>query len=154
MKQVRIRRLEAADLDWVMPIENEAFVAPWTPDAVMSELDTPHSCCLALQSPLGDWVGYVVGRVIFEDAHVLALAVAATARRAGFGRALLKSFEEEARGRGATGVFLEVRVGNGAARALYDRCGYRAIALRPRYYSDGEDAILLSKMLDGAGGPA
>jgi ribosomal-protein-alanine N-acetyltransferase len=147
MSQARIRRLEAPDLDWVMPIENEAFVAPWTSEAVLSELDTPHACCLALQAPGGEWVGYAIGRVVFEDAHLLALAVASQARRSGFAQALLARFEHEARTRGASGVFLEVRVGNGPARALYERCGYKAIALRPRYYSDGEDAILLSKGL-------
>ena len=38
---------------------------------------------------------------------------------------------------------LEVRRGNRAALRLYRRHGYRPVGMRPRYYDDGEDAILM-----------
>lgn len=39
---------------------------------------------------------------------------------------------------------LEVRVGNAPARALYTGLGFEEAGLRRRYYSDGEDALIMT----------
>ena len=44
-------------------------------------------------------------------------------------------------------VFLEVRVSNSAALALYLKCGFCGKFVRPRYYGDGEDAVIMAKDL-------
>jgi ribosomal-protein-alanine N-acetyltransferase len=41
-------------------------------------------------------------------------------------------------------VQLEVRASNQPARALYARAGFVVDGRRPRYYPDGEDAVLMS----------
>jgi ribosomal-protein-alanine N-acetyltransferase len=39
---------------------------------------------------------------------------------------------------------LEVRRSNHAARALYEKFGFKAAGMRPRYYQDnGEDAVIM-----------
>ena len=53
----------------------------------------------------------------------------------------------EAEKRGAIRAFLEVRVGNAAAIALYESRGYRKLRVRRKYYPDGEDAFVMSKRL-------
>ena len=45
--------------------------------------------------------------------------------------------------RGARAAFLEVSIGNKAARALYERAGFAPAGRRPRYYADGTDALVL-----------
>ena len=42
---------------------------------------------------------------------------------------------------------LEVRESNAAARALYARSGFAEEGARPRYYADGETALLLGAEL-------
>jgi len=42
-------------------------------------------------------------------------------------------------------VFLEVRESNAPARALYGRAGFVSIAVRKKYYGDGEDAVVMVK---------
>lgn len=79
------------------------------------------------------------------EAELLRIAVAPSARRSGLGRALLRASEA---GLGAAGIrhlYLEVRVSNAAARALYEAEGWRSAGTRPRYYRDGEDAVLYGK---------
>jgi ribosomal-protein-alanine N-acetyltransferase len=49
-------------------------------------------------------------------------------------------------------AFLEVRPSNAAARALYERAGFRDAGLRARYYQDGEDALVMRCDLGGARG--
>ena len=43
---------------------------------------------------------------------------------------------------------LEVRAGNDAAKALYRKFGFTEDGVRPNYYSNGEDAILMSCTVD------
>lgn len=44
-------------------------------------------------------------------------------------------------------VLLEVRASNSPALALYTSLGFERVGLRKRYYSDGEDAVLMTLLL-------
>ena len=39
---------------------------------------------------------------------------------------------------------LEVRVGNAPARSLYRSLGFKDVGIRKKYYSDGEDAVIMT----------
>ena len=41
-------------------------------------------------------------------------------------------------------IWLEVHEGNGPARALYEALGFEQVGRRPRYYTDGAAALLLT----------
>lgn len=77
-----------------------------------------------------------------DEVHVIDLAVAPEARRRGCGRALVEAVIGDARAGGARLLLLEVRAGNGPARALYRSAGFFEHGVRRAYYSDnGEDAV-------------
>ncbi len=97
----------------------------------------------ATRDPEGAIVGMASARRMVDDVHVMRLVVAEGARREGTGRALLEGLITWARMGGADAVLLEVRAGNVAALALYGRMGFAPEGRRPRYYPDGEDALLL-----------
>ena len=61
--------------------------------------------------------------------------------------ALLDRAEVEIRALGATRMLLEVRVSNVAAMKLYLERGFSGLYARPRYYPDGEDALVMEKIL-------
>ena len=60
---------------------------------------------------------------------------------------ILTALEEEAVRSGVERMFLEVRVSNAAAMLLYLKHGYVGRYVRPRYYGDGEDALIMEKPL-------
>lgn len=56
---------------------------------------------------------------------------------------LLARVADDARNLGARTSSLEVRAANAGAQALYAALGYEVLGRRPRYYSDGEDALIM-----------
>ena len=72
------------------------------------------------------------------------IAVLQNVRGQGIGGKILDRFLQTAKERGAQEVFLEVRVSNAPAIALYKRFGFESVNVRKRYYPDGEDAFLMA----------
>ena len=100
--------------------------------------------CFLLREP----AGFLLGRVIADEAELLTVAVDPAARRQGMGARLLTGFATTARARGATTAFLEVAVGNAPAQALYRQAGWVETGRRKAYYHapDGtaEDALVMT----------
>jgi ribosomal-protein-alanine N-acetyltransferase len=66
----------------------------------------------------------------------------------GIGTQLLTLLIEEAGRRKAKDVLLEVRADNPRAQRLYRWFGFEQIHVRPRYYRDGADALIMRLELD------
>jgi ribosomal-protein-alanine N-acetyltransferase len=92
-------------------------------------------------------VGYVVGDVTpnfgRDIGHVKDLAVAEQSRQRGIGRSLLVRSLVTLAVDGAEVVKLEVRESNDPARTLYRDIGFEVARRVPRYYRDGEDALVM-----------
>ncbi|MEZ5308656.1 MAG: ribosomal protein S18-alanine N-acetyltransferase [Pyrinomonadaceae bacterium] len=80
-------------------------------------------------------------------AHVTTVAVAPEHRKRGIGAKLMEYSERALRSKGLDSVVLEVRVSNYGAQNLYTSLGYVIIQKIQSYYSDGEDAFLMSKSI-------
>jgi len=79
--------------------------------------------------------------------HIITIDVITPVRRSGVGSQLLEAAENRLREGGSKAVGLETAVDNAAALAFYKRHGYHVVNTWPRYYSNGVDALLLSKNL-------
>ena len=88
-------------------------------------------------------LGYAGGWVVDGDLQILKVGVAPEARRRGVARELLARVAADARDLGASTCSLEVRAGNLGAQAFYEALGFKGIGMRPRYYSDREDAVIM-----------
>ncbi len=95
--------------------------------------------------------GFILVRAAGGEAEILNLAVVPAARRRGIGCALVSRGADESRRRGAGFFFLEVNVGNFAAKNLYFRIGFAEVGRRPGYYRGREgikeDALVLRASL-------
>ena len=90
--------------------------------------------------------GFIVWRVVANEAEIITVGVHPNARRTGIASAMLVLAENDAKKRGAKKIFLEVAENNTPARVMYKNNGYTQIGVRPKYY-DGIDAILMEKIL-------
>lgn len=87
-------------------------------------------------------IGYAGGWIVDGQVQVLKVATDPVYRRRGIAQELLAHIARDARDLGATEMTLEVRLSNTGAHAFYERLGLKRIGVRPRYYSDREDAVI------------
>ena len=144
----QIRRAAPADIPAIVAIENESFADPWDQSVFMEALTYyPSTYFVAICD--GAVAGFIVGGL--EDTgeniygHLCNLGVTNAYRNRGIGRLLVRRIEHQFALELATGVQLEVRVGNMVAQRFYRRLGYRDIFEIDTYYSNGEDAIIMMK---------
>lgn len=88
-------------------------------------------------------VGFILSRLVGDEAEILSLAVAAPRRGRGLARRLLDLNLRRLVGLGARTVFLEVDEGNLPARRLYRRAGFREVGRREGYYPAGQRSAAL-----------
>ena len=139
---IQLRPLLEADLPAVLAIEEASFSSPWTQTSFLHELHSPHSQ-LTVAERQEKIVGYLCCWYVADEVHILDVAVHPEARRQGIGEHLLGHALANGRQKAARSANLEVRRSNLPARALYEKFGFSEIAVRRRYYSDGEDALLM-----------
>jgi ribosomal-protein-alanine N-acetyltransferase len=153
-----LRRATADDLAAIMAIENALFPDDaWSSATMAAEIAGPHGHYLVAVADDGAIDGYAGLLAPEGSGHgdIQTIAVVERARRQGLGRTLMLVLLNEARRREATEVFLEVRADNPGARALYETLGFAEIAVRPRYYRGGIDAVIMRLAVpDPETGPA
>jgi len=137
----------------VLSIEQAAFSDPWSVrdfrECVASEV------VFLVATSEGAVDGYVIAQDAADEGEILNLAVTRSRQRDGIGRALVERVLTTLAGRGVERVFLEVREGNAAGRALYAALGFEEVGRRSRYYRRPvEDAIVLRAAIPADGGNA
>lgn len=147
---VHLRLAGPEDVPRIREIELASQPSPWSDRVILQELDVPQSS-FWLASVDAEVVGFLVFWVVYDEIHILNVAVDPKVRRRGVARALLACLLERARSAEMTSVTLEVRVSNVAAQRLYEAFGFRRIGQRKAYYADnGEDAFILASVLEEA----
>lgn len=139
---LEIRAASKADVDAVHDIEMSSFPAPWRREFFSSELTAEGRFNLvALRDRVV--VGYLFAMWIFDEMHVNKIAVAADARRQGIADALMERCLAFAREHDISTIALEVRLSNSGAQEFYKHLAFKSSYLRPRYYPDGEAAVVM-----------
>jgi [ribosomal protein S18]-alanine N-acetyltransferase len=151
---VRIRRARRDDLAALIDLENGVFSSDrMSARQLRHHLDNPLAeILIAVRAGVAVGAAVLFFRRQHRIARLYSIAVAASARGAGVGLALLVAAERAAKVRGSTLLRLEVRKDNRAAQNLYERQGYRHFGTKDRYYEDGHDAMRFEKVLVRSGG--
>lgn len=137
-----IRKLELGDLEDLLDLERQGYPNPWSESVFRSCFSENYRLWGVDLS--GQLAGYGIVAYLADEAHLLNLCVAPRHRKAGAGRLLFRYLMAQAARDGMVRLLLEVRQSNAPALALYQGEGLERIGLRPRYYPDGEDAIVMS----------
>lgn len=140
---IRLLRPGRDELPQLAELERLCFPDDaWSEALLAGSLEQRDAVALALEED-GRMTAFCLGRCLAGEAELHTISVRPGLRRGGRGRRLLRAFLADCQAQGARCVWLEVRAGNDGAILLYERAGFRGEGRRPRYYSDGEDAILM-----------
>ncbi|MCX7992188.1 MAG: ribosomal protein S18-alanine N-acetyltransferase [Fimbriimonadales bacterium] len=145
-----IERMTEAHLPEVMPIEREVFMPGWSEEAFRSDLRNPSALYLILKLN-GKIVAYAGMWLVIDEAHITNVAVKPEYRGRHLAKRLIHRLLTIARERGCVKAFLEVRVSNTPAQKLYEKFGFRPVAVRAKYYDNIEDALIM--WLEGLDAP-
>lgn len=144
---MRVRLLEAADLEPILRIEQRAMANPWSEAQLAAEQTAGNGIAWAAESG-NALCGYAFFRTCAPECELLHLVVAPERRRQGVGADVLQQALAYFAGTNFAACFLEVRASNQAARQLYAKFGFVQVGQRKKYYNQPvEDALLLRRNL-------
>jgi len=152
-----LRKFAPNDLQNVMQVNRVCLPENYT-DFFFTDLHQrfPETFIVAEES--GKMAGYIMCRIevglsnygfggLIRKGHVVSIAIMPNSRRRGVAQALIKRALEGMEYYKAKQCFLEVRVTNEAAVSLYKKLGFEVTRTINGYYSDGEDAYVMTKKL-------
>jgi ribosomal-protein-alanine N-acetyltransferase len=157
LQTFNIRKFTPDDLQTVMKINRDALPENYT-DYFFIDLHErfPETFIIAEQEH--EIVGYIMCRIevglsslglggLTRKGHVVSIAVLPKGRRKGVATALINRAIEGMRFYKARQCYLEVRVTNDGGVRLYKKLGFEISRTANGYYSDGEDAYVMTKKI-------
>lgn len=123
-------------------------VDAWDERALLAEVEGPGRTFLVAVDD-GRTTGYAVGIEVADIADLARIGVEPDQRRTGLGSRLLGALVDATTG--ADRMLLEVSAANTGAISFYERHGFTRIDVRPRYYADGSDAVVMLRPLGRPG---
>ncbi len=111
-------------------------------------LTAPDYLSYQVVSDTNKMVGYILISLVNETVgHITTICTAPEYRNRGLAAKLIRHSEGAIKKRGADSVVLEVRESNYKAQNLYHKLGFIIIQKMPSYYTNGDNAYLMSKSL-------
>ena len=143
---IRIENAVRADVKAIHEIEEASFPAPWRREFFVGELMSDGRFNIVARRQ-GAVVAYLFAMWVFDEMHVNKIAVTERERRQGIADALMDACFTFAREHAVQTITLEVRKSNRGAQDFYRHLDFQAVHLRPRYYPDGEAAVVMMRKL-------
>lgn len=141
-----IRNMVMADVDQVAMLEEKNFSTPWHRESFVEILNNP--AALYMVALEGDRIVGTCGIITaVGEGDICNVVTDEEFRGKGVAYKLVKTvMEEAAKQLDVTDYTLEVRVGNRAAIALYEKLGFVSEGIRPKFYEKPvEDAMIMWK---------
>ena len=150
-RPLEIRRAKPDDAPGCALIHQSSFARGWSSIEFESLISEATVIAHAAASRRGEIAGFSLCRIAADEAEIISIAVAANARRQGFGQRLLSAQIAELQRLPVAALFLEVEAGNQAARQLYARMAFQEAGRRKAYYGSASgppaDALILKRRL-------
>lgn len=136
----------------VADIHASTFSPAWTDGDFIALLNKRNVGGVVLREPIsqgGRVAGFVLVRVVVDEAEILTIAVTPTWQNRGVGNRLMTMVLANLHAENIPSLFLEVDEANKNAVSLYSRLGFRQVATRENYYrrgsGDKSNALVLRK---------
>jgi ribosomal-protein-alanine N-acetyltransferase len=137
-----IREADKADVAEIVEIESGTFTDPWSLNGFNSAIESVNMN-LFVCTDGNSIYGYFVLGMACDEGELLTIAVRPGYRGHGIGSIMIEELIRFSEENGIKQLFLEVRVSNDSARALYRKYGFIQAGIRKNFYRlPTEDAII------------
>ena len=162
-RSFEIRQFDAKDLFSVMEINKKCLPENY-PSSFFLDMFANHPELFLVAKSEEMLAGYIMCRIehgfsearkfrLIRKGHVVSLGVLPEFRRNHIATTLVNSALERLGSDKVEECFLEVRVSNKTAIALYESLGFKGTRRVQYYYMDGEEAVVMCKRINPSGSP-
>lgn len=146
----RLVPMEHRHLDAVTLIESAAYAFPWSRGNFVDSIVAGYPSRVLLDAS-GTMLGYFVAMAGVDEMHLLNITVAPAVQGHGHARYMMAALVDLCAEQSTRELWLEVRLSNSRARAIYERLGFVEVGIRKGYYPAGfarrEDAAVMTLKL-------
>lgn len=141
---MRVVRLMSEHLAGISVLEQLCFPnEPWSEQA-LKVLCRDHGTGFVAQGDSGEVLAYVGMTYAADEGSITNVATHPNSRRKGLGKGVVSALLQEAARLSLSYVYLEVRLSNAPAIALYESLGFEVVGTRKNFYRHPtEDALLM-----------
>lgn len=146
-KKLVIRPMSFSDIDAVDQIAHLVFPDPWPKDSYQTELDNElaHFFVMTYADVV---IGYCHFWITFDSVSIVQFAIHPALHGKKLGTLLMRHFLDRVESlEEVRAITLEVRTKNESAIALYLNHGFQIINTKRQFYSNGDDAYYMVKVV-------
>lgn len=141
MESIAFRKLEDKDKSIVKNLLYDIFKKDFG-DLFFDEINNPTVLEFENQT-----IGFLSFSLFFDESELLLIALKPEFQNKGYGKMLMEFYLKTMKDNNIKTCYLEVSVNNLKAINFYKRFGFFQYGFREKYYSNGDDAILMKKEL-------
>lgn len=142
---IKIREMCLEDTEEAAFIEAENFSKPWKQKDFENAVCLPNTLYMVIENETGI-IGYAGMWIALDEGEITNVSVKKNCWGQKAGTCLMEEFLKEAKIRGVSSFFLEVRESNKRARNLYRSLGFEEIDVRKNFYeAPTENGIVMCK---------
>lgn len=146
LKKIDIQEMSLNDLEKIKDILISDFDDFWNYNILEEELESPNSKYIMAKTSDGEIIGFAGIKILLDNADIMNIVVKKSCRNLGVGNLLLNSLVSICKDLNLLSLSLEVNEDNLPAIHLYEKFGFKHIAMRKNYYHGKNGIVMLYKM--------
>jgi ribosomal-protein-alanine N-acetyltransferase len=147
MDNIIISKMKDEDIEEALLTEQSHNIHILSKNILKEDIKNKNYNYLVAKSNDGKIIGYIGISYVIDSADIISIVVHKNYTKKGIATLLLQEIFAFAKENNIQKIMLEVRSSNLPAQKLYEKHGFKQIAIRKKYYDNTEDALIYEKEL-------
>ena len=147
MDNIIISKMQDEDIEEALLTEQSHNIHILSKNILKEDIKNKNYNYLVAKNNDGKIIGYIGISYVLDSADIISIVVHKENKKKGIATLLLQEIFAFAKENNIQKIMLEVRSSNLPAQKLYEKHGFKQIAIRKKYYDNTEDALIYEKEL-------
>ena len=147
MDNIIIPKMQDEDIEEALLTEQSHNIHILSKNILKEDIKNKNYNYLVAKNNDGKIIGYIGISYVLDSADIISIVVHKDYTQKGIATLLLQEIFAFAKENNIQKIMLEVRKSNIPAQKLYEKHGFKQIAIRNNYYDNTEDALIYEKEL-------